>query len=108
MFSHVEPIYLPAIQPRTSIQKQNLGDLENSILKYREKGDILIMGDLNSRIGREANMYHENNNYIAEIACENNKTSLKDDRSSCDDKTNTLGWKLQNICHNHNLNIANG
>ena len=53
-------------------------------------------------------MYHENNNYIAEIACENNKTSLKDDRSSCDDKTNTLGRKLLNICHNHNLNIANG
>ena len=37
------------------------GPLENSILKYKEKGHILIMGDLNSRTGREGNMYHENN-----------------------------------------------
>ena len=66
------------------------------------------MGDLNSRTGR-GNMYHENNKYIAEIALENNKkTSLKGDRSWCDDKTNTSGRKLLNICHNHNLNIANG
>ena len=28
-------------------------DLENSILKYREKEDILIMGNLNSRAGRK-------------------------------------------------------
>ena len=54
-------------------------------------------------------MCHENNIYIAEIATENNNnTSLKGDRSSCDDKTNTLVWKLLKICHNHNLNIANG
>ena len=66
------------------------------------------MGDLNSRTGT-GNMYHENNKYIAEIAPENNKkTSLKGDRSWCDDKTNTSGRKLLNICHNHNLNIANG
>ena len=45
----------------------------NSTVKYREKGDILIMGHLNSRTGREGNMYHENNKYIAEIAPENNK-----------------------------------
>ena len=84
-------------------------DLENTTLKYREKGDILIMGQLNSRTGREGNMYHKNNKYVAEIAPENNKkTSLKGDRSSCDDKTNTSGRKLLNICHDHNLNIANG
>ena len=33
----------------------------------------------------------------------NNKTSSKGDRSSCDDKTNILGRKLLNICHNHNI-----
>ena len=53
-------------------------------------------------------MYHENNKHIAKIAPENNKsTSLKGDRSSCDDKSNTSGRKLLNICHNHNLNIVN-
>ena len=66
------------------------------------------MGDLNSRKGR-GNMYHKNNKYIAEIAPQNNtKTLLKGHRRSCDDKTNTSGRKLLNICHNHNLNIANG
>ena len=50
----------------------------------------MIMGDPNSRTGREGIMYHENNKYIAELAPENNKKmSLKGDRSSCDHKTNT-------------------
>ena len=103
--------YVPLSNTTKNIHSKTdyFGNLENSILKYREKGDILIMGDLNSRTGREGNMYHENNKYITEIAPENNnKTSLKGDRSSCDDKTNTSSWKLLNICHNHNINIANG
>ena len=55
----------------------------------------MIMGDLNSKKGREGNMYNEYNKYIAELAPENNKKkSLKGDRSSCDDKTNTSGTKL--------------
>ena len=54
-------------------------------------------------------MYHENNKHITKIAPENSKrTSLKGDRSSCDDKTYTSGRKLLNICYNHNLNIVNG
>ena len=40
------------------------------------------MVDLNPRTGREGNMSHENNKYIAEIAPHNNdKTSLKGDWS---------------------------
>ena len=83
MLSYVELIYLPAIQPKISIQKNRLfEDLENFILKYREKGDILIRVDLNPRTGREGNMPHKNNKYIAEIAPHNNnKTSLKGGRS---------------------------
>ena len=84
--------YIPSSNTTQNIHSKTdyFGDLENSILKYREKGDILIMGDMNSRTGREGNMYHENNKYIAELAPENNKKmSLKGDRSSCDHKTNT-------------------
>ena len=51
-------------------------------------------------------MYHENK-YVAELAPENNKKTLKGDRSSCDNKTSTSGRKLLNICHNHNVNLAN-
>ena len=32
-----------------------LGNLEKSILKYKNKGNIIIMGDLNARIGNKDN-----------------------------------------------------
>ena len=68
--------------PKYPFKNRLFEDLENFILKYREKGDILIMVDLNPRTGREGNMSHENNKYIAEIAPHNNdKTSLKGDWS---------------------------
>ena len=95
--------------PEHSFKTDYFGDLENSVVKYRGKRDNLIIGDLNSRTGSEGNIYHKNNEYIAKIAPESNKkTSLKGDKSPCDDKTNTSGRKLLKISHNHNLNITNG
>ena len=80
--------YIPPSNTTQNIYSKTncFGDLENAILKYREKRDTLIMGDLNSRTRRERNRYHKNNKYIAKITPENNKkTSLKGDRSSGDD-----------------------
>ena len=49
--------YIPPANTTTNITTKTdyFGNLEKSILKYKNKGNIIIMGDLNARIGNKDN-----------------------------------------------------
>ena len=83
--------------------------LNDSIMKYGNQGNILIAGDLNSRVGaRSEEIFHE----IPEIdnLCpdEVKSSGRLEQRLSCDEKTNSYGKKLIQLCKAFSLKIANG
>ena len=65
------------------------GSLENSILKYKDKGNIVIMGDLNARTGIEDHTLCLNN-HLSQLLPDTN--AIQDGNPcSCDDKKNSYG-----------------
>ena len=55
-----EPIYLPITPPLPLLKKMDyFGKLNEMLIKYKDKGDILIIGDLNTRTENEDGI-HEN------------------------------------------------
>ena len=84
------------------------GNFEKSILKYKEKGNKLILGDLNARTGSQGQSQHNFDNHLQHLLPEADKLPRDLDRCSCDEKINALGRTLLKICNNHNLRICNG
>ena len=78
--------------------------LENSIFNYKDKGNIVIMGD-HAGTGIEDHTLCLDN-HISQRLPDTNSTQ-DGDRCSCDDKTNSYGRILLKLCNNHNLKIAN-
>ena len=82
------------------------GCLENSIFKYKDKGNIAIMSDLNTRRGIEDHTLWLDN-HMSQLSPDTN--AIQDgNQCSCDDKKNSYGRILLKLCNNHNLTIANG
>ena len=81
--------YIPPnnTSPTITTKMDYLRKLNEMLLKYKDKRDILIMGDLNAGTGNET-------------------TILK--TGNCGVKVNTSGRKLISICSRHSLEIANG
>ena len=81
------------------------GSVENPIFKYKDKGNIVIMGDPNARAGITDHSLCLHN-HVSQLLPGAN--SIKDgNRCSCDDKTNSYGRTSLKLCNNHNLKIAN-
>ena len=102
--------YIPPKNTTQNISKTDyFGKLEKSILEYKGKGNILIMGDLNARTGNKGNAKFAYDKHLSNLLPDVSKDwNTIEVRSSCDDKVNTSGRTLLNICNNHNLRIANG
>jgi len=87
--------------------------LEQKIRTYQTQGEIVVMGDLNSRIGERSD-YIQNidafNEFIPEIDKENCNTSEEDIplRFTMDKNVNTSGLKRLDICKSSDLKIVNG
>ena len=82
------------------------GKLNEMLIKYKDKGDVLIMGDLNTRTGNEDGL-HENlakqlSHLLPDIEATTSETG---NRCSCDVKVNTSGRKLLTICSSHSLKL---
>ena len=83
--------------------------LNDTILKYSNQGNIMIVGDLNARIGvghREST--HETSVIDGLCPDEFMSSSVTNLRVSCDDKVNVCGKKLLELTHAFNLKFANG
>ena len=82
------------------------GSLENSVFKFKYKGSVVIMGDLNARTGIEDHTLRVDN-HISQLLPDTNSIQ-EGNQCSCDDKTNSYGRISLKLCNNHNLKIANG
>ena len=84
------------------------GNFEKAILKYKEKGNILVLGDLNTRTGSQGQSQHNIDNHLQHLLPEADKLPSDLDRCSYDGKINASGRTLLKICNKHNLRIYNG
>ena len=66
------------------------------VLKYKGKGDIFIMGDLNARTGNKGNIHNNKlNEHLKDILPNSDEPSDLTKRCSNDLKTNTSGNTLR-------------
>ena len=107
------PLFIGAsyIPPEYSIRKNSIKvdyfqELNDSLVRYSQKGNVIIAGDLNSRTG---------NNHASDLIkipgvneFDLGDKTLVEDRISCDNTINNYGNKLNSICRVHDLVIANG
>ena len=93
--------------PRESTLGTFYSKLEKDITKYSSKGDIILIGDFNSRIGQlEQSISHI---YIDERDDMNSRQLfLKDKRTSQDTTTNKKGKDFLELCNKSQLVILNG
>ena len=77
-----------------------------SHVKYKGKGDVLILGDLNARAGNEDGLHGKQLSHpLPDIKAITLETG---NRCSSDVKVNSSGRKLLTICSSLNLEMANG
>ena len=83
-------------------------DLLSTINQFMRKGNVLLAGDFNARIGNENIHEIHDTPIIADLTPPFlNPTSLME-RSACDMTINQHGRKLTQICSSLNLHVANG
>jgi hypothetical protein len=84
--------------------------LETDIRKYRDKGDIFIAGDLNSRTGLLPDYIEDIqlDRYIDMPSDSSNQVISDMVRLNCDKVVNPFGRKLLSLCKENEIVIANG
>ena len=105
------PLFIGAsyIPPEYSVRKNCIKvdyykELTNSLANYTQKGNVIIAGDLNSRTGNYGSHEIEIPGYEP---FGDNKATIEN-RLSCDFKVNNYGKKLNMMCKEFDLVIANG
>ena len=92
-----------------SVKVDYFKELSQDIAKFSNDGDIILTGDLNSRVGHTPtvtnkcfgdldNLLPSDSRIIADIP----------NRASCDSIQNQYGRNLKKLCYNFNMHIANG
>ena len=83
--------------------------LNDAIMKYGNQGNIMIAGDLNSRIGAKCEEVFHEIPTIDNLCPEEVKVAAGiRQRLSCDHKVNSYGKKLLKMCQAFSLKLANG
>lgn len=101
---YVCALYIPPIDSCKNLYSGNRYELfdllEEKIFKYSEYGHIMLMGDVNSRIGTSIDVleYSSDEDDIQDVQTRNSKDSI----------TNQFGHRWLHICKQHNLLVLNG
>ena len=77
----VEPIYLPITTKTDYFRKLN-----ERLIKCKDKGDILIMGNLNAKIGNEDGVHEKLDKQLNHLLPDIEGTTLETGMCSCDVK----------------------
>ena len=94
--------------PTITAKTDHFGKLNEMLIKYKDKGGILIKGDLNPRTGNEDGLHDKLGKQLNHLLPDIEATTLETgNRCSCDIKVNMSGRKLLTICSSHNLELAN-
>ena len=99
-------VYIP---PENSkyFSPQNFADLENDIVQYRSKGDIILSGDFNYRTGKYNDHTPVSGDHF--IASDDSKESfIPPIRNNCDNVLNNHGKTLLEFCKKFDFRILNG
>lgn len=105
---YLATVYLPPLQCQTKTGEDVLSTLEQNILKYQEKGDIILLGDLNARTG-VLNDFIENDFRDLNIPDDNYITDTTwPKRNNSDTTVNKQGEAIIKLCIGHRLRILNG
>ena len=103
--------YIPPQYSKNGVSKKvdYFEHLNDSIMKYGNQGDVMIVGDLNSRIGVDHSDNYHDIPSIDDMCPDEIKSSYAGKRRiSCDIKVNGYGKKLLQVCQAFNLKFANG
>jgi exonuclease III len=107
---YIGAVYIPPVKSsttRTSSFELDLWDqLEEDLLEYKAKGHVMIMGDFNSRIGKNIEIV-EYSRELDDIEETYDQVDLGI-RNSYDIVVNKFGRKLLELCRHLNLYILNG
>ena len=94
--------------------------LQSGVEKYRDKGEVIIMGDLNARTGKLDDRYDDGDMLMwegmegsgaampADLIAKQMASRMIQLRNSCDEKVNKNGGMLINLCREQGLVILNG
>ena len=80
--------------------------LYDGLLKYKDEGNIILTGDFNARVGVDLSEPFETP--LVDEICPPEAVHTTKQRLSCDNKVNSYGKKLLQLCKAFNLQIANG
>ncbi len=108
-------VYIPPEQ--STIYKNNESDpfqlLEDDLLRFNSMGEIIILGDFNARTSSLSDCTDINLTDDLQVDDSLNQSSIlekmgRSDRINCDNKVNSFGRKLIELCKCANLKILNG
>jgi exonuclease III len=98
-------LYLPPEHSRY-FEPELFDKLQEDIITFSGKGDVIIIGDFNARTGKLNDFIEtDGNKYIQNL---NSNFSHNSKRENFDNKINNHGKHLIEICKNCNLRILNG
>ena len=105
--------YFPPQNSQSSTNNANcdtiFDKLEKDLNLYTNKGDVILLGDFNARVGTKSEIKIDNSSlFDCSDNTHNDLLPPLPQRNAQDIKTNTYGTKLLNLCSTSNLVILNG
>ena len=110
---YVVAAYFPPQNSQSTTNNANcdtiFDKLEKDLNLYTNKGDVILLGDFNARVGTKSEIKIDNSSlFDCSDNTHNDLLPPLPQRNAQDIKTNTYGTKLLNLCSTSNLVILNG
>ncbi len=91
------------------LRDQYFTELENDIVKYKSKGNVILSGDFNARTGTERDYISNDDSASSYIMLPDSYTGdVPLHRNNSDNVCNGYGTSLLDMCCNHGIRILNG
>ena len=103
-------VYIPPQSTTNTLAKRTdyFGNLLHSTNRYLSRGNVLLAGDFNSRVGCEQVDTDTDLSFLEGIIPPPTPQCPLPERTSCDQVVNQNGKKLIHLCKSLDLKIANG
>jgi hypothetical protein len=98
-------VYIPPIKS-PYFDTEIFGNLENDVLYYSQKGNVMLVGDFNARTSKLMDyISQEGNTFINDIT---ENSFIPQVKNNFDNLINEHGKHLIDLCKSSNLTILNG
>ena len=106
-FAYCVPISSAVLQ-RDHMPDDLFEDLNSKLARYEQRGDLILMGDLNSRTANLEDFFENDSNEYMPVTNIYLDTEYTFVRNSLDEKVNGYGRKFLDMCRSLPLRILNG